>query len=159
MTVNEFLEGSIEMNMNLSAHTIYWALIKGLVNGTDNAEKMFEIEIDEKEIAQMTERNILGIEQIKLYVISTKKKDLYAFYFATDGLAARSLHQSLFGDDVSNISNGSRLWGKTMHFAKHDIETSFFDYRKQFIQFPAYIGHAYARQSVCYYLIKGGLSA
>lgn len=159
LSVNEFLEGSIEMNMSIVAHTIFWAIKNGLVSGKDDSNKLFDIALNENEINQLHEQNVLGVEQIKLFVIRTKKKDLFAFYFAPDLLAANSLHKSLFGDDFEGISNGKRLWANIMHFTKHDLNTNFLEYRKQFVEFPAYIGHAYARQNVCYYLWQGGLSA
>lgn len=159
LTVSEFLEGAVEMNMSFVAHTIFWALKNGLVNSDDDSKRLFNIPLNELEIQQMTEQNLLGVEQVKLFVITTNKEGLYAFYFATDSLSAHSLHRKMFGDDIANITNGKRLWANIMHFTKHDMHTNFFEYRKQFVEFPVYIGHARARQDVCYYLIQGGLTA
>lgn len=159
MKINEYLEGAISLNMKLVAHTVYWALINQLVSGDDDVTKMFNIPLDEAEINRLTEQNVLGVEKIKLFVIQTQKKDLYAFYFAEDALTASQLHQSLFGEKTTSISNGKRLWLNTMHFVKQGYEMTFLDYRDHLIQFPAYIGHAYARQNVCYYLVPGGITA
>lgn len=158
MTVDELLEGSVELEMKLVAHAIYWALCEGLVNGNDDATKFFQITLNQEAILRLAEENVLAIGKIQLFVICTSNENQYAFYFAENVFSASQLHTSLFGEKVSRITNGSRLMLKPMYFAKQDCETTFLDYRKQVVEYPAYIGHAWANESVCYQLYQGGIT-
>lgn len=156
ITIKELFDGAIEYDLKLVAHSVFWALSENVVRYEDDAERMNEIELNQEAIQELVNKNILGIERIKLFVIRTQIKDLFAFYFAENVLDANSLHQTLFDEKATNIVNGSRLMAKPMHFATPNLNMNFFDYRKQFVQYPAYIGHVRAGDGVCYQISRNG---
>jgi len=159
ITVKELFEGAIEYDMKLVAHTVFWALSEKLVSYEDDANKLKQITINEEVIQELTYKNVLGIERIKLFVISTHTPDLFAFYYAENPLDANGLHQTLFGEQAFKISKATRLMAKPMDFATQNLSMNFYEYRKQFIQYPAYIGHAWAGESVCYQLTRNEVMA
>ncbi|MEK3955336.1 hypothetical protein [Psychrobacillus sp. FSL K6-1464] len=154
ITVKELFDGAVEYDMKFVAHAIFWALSEKIIGLEDDANKLQEIVLNQEAIQKLTDQNILGIERIKLFVITTNNPSLFAFYFAEDILAASGLHQNLFGEQGTKITKSTRLMSKYMHFATPNLSTNFFEYRKRFVQYPAYIGHAVAGENVCYQLSR-----
>ncbi|MFJ7662393.1 hypothetical protein ACIQXW_08325 [Lysinibacillus sp. NPDC097162] len=117
---------------------------------------MLEVVYNDAVVCEMTNRNVLGIGLIKIYVVNSFEQ--YAFYFASDPLEVNMLHQALFGEVAGGITEAHRLLTKVMYFADFDIQTSLLEYRKTIVQFPAYLGHAAAGQYHLYRfdLHKGG---
>lgn len=153
MTVQEFLEGAVNLDMKRVAHTIFWAIQEGHVKGSDDSNKLLTLHLHDAAISWLTEQNVLGLERIKLFAVKCNPADeLYAFYFAENVEDVDRLHRTLFRQPIEKITNASRLMPKIMHFVKDDIDTSFFSYRDKIVEYPAYIGHAYAGQPIIYNL-------
>lgn len=147
-TVKELFDYAIDYDLKLVAHTIYWALQQGAVTLYDNAANMQQITLDTDVIEKWTSENRLAIGKTLIYVIETTTPRYYAFYYAEDVVAAVNVHRALFGEQPRSVHNGSRLLTKVMYFYPADVETCFVEYRKRFVQFPAYIGHAWAGERV-----------
>lgn len=153
MSVQEFLEGAVNLDMKCVAHTIFWAIQEGHVKGTDHSSKLLDLHFHDSAIRWLTEQNVLGLERIKLFAVKDNRQDeFYAFYFAETIEEVQQLHQELFKNRVEKITRACRLMPKIMHFVNDDIETSFFTYREKKVEFPTYIGHAIAGQSTIYNL-------
>lgn len=156
ITVKEILEYATEFELCWFAHQVYWAVSTKQIQLEDDSNKLLEVAYDDVAVREMTNRNILGIGRIKLYVVKSFAQ--YAFYFASDPLEVNMLHQVLFGEVPEAITEAHRLLTKVMYFADFDIQTSLLEYRKTIVQFPAYLGHAAAGQYHLYRfdLHKGG---
>lgn len=154
ITVKELFDGAVECDLKLVAHTIFWALSENVISLEDNADKLQEITLNKQAIQRIADQNILGIERIKLFVVQTNNPNLFAFYFAEDVLSASGLHLNLFGEQGTKISQGSRLMPNSMYFATPNVSMNFYEYRKKFVQYPAYLGHAVAGENVCYQLSR-----
>lgn len=140
ITVKEVLDYATEFDMCRLAHQVFWAVSTNKVMLTDNSDRLLEIDYEAETIREMTDRNMLCIGRIKLYVI--KSYEQYAFYFANNPLEASMLHREKFGEATEHITEAKRLLTKVMYFADIDLETAMIDYRKSIVQFPAYLGHA-----------------
>lgn len=158
ITVKELFEGAVEHDMKLVAHTVFWAMSERLVSSEDDSNKLHEIPLNQEKIQELAIKNVLGIERIKLFVIRTTTTDLFAFYFAENALDASGLHQNLFGEQGTSITNGARLMPKRMFFEISNVSMNFYEYRKRFVQFPVYVGHATAGESVCVHLSQKGVA-
>ncbi|UED78388.1 hypothetical protein FH508_0013025 [Lysinibacillus sp. CD3-6] len=150
ITVKEVLEYATEFELCWFAHQVYWAVSTKQIQLEDDSNKLLEVAYDDAAVREMTNRNVLGIGRIKLYVVKSFAQ--YAFYFASDSLEVNMLHQAIFGEVAGAITEAHRLLTKVMYFADFDIQTSLLEYRKTFVQFPAYLGHAAAGQYNLYRL-------
>lgn len=117
----------------------------------DDSKKMDSLDFDQESISELIKKNVLGLGQIKLYVV-TASKELYAFYFARNALEASSHHQRIFHQQPMNIVEAHRLLHKLMYLVDLDKEMFLIDYRKEVLQFPAYIGHAKAGEYILHRL-------
>lgn len=158
ITVKELFEGAVECDMKLVAHTVFWAMSERLVSSEDDSNKLNDIPLNQEKIQELANKNVLGIERIKLFVIRTNTPNLYSFYFAENALDANALHQNLFGEQGTSISNGARLMPKRMFFETSNVSMNFFEYRKRFVQYPVYVGHASAGENVCVHLSQKGVA-
>jgi len=156
ITVKEILEYATEFELYWLAHQVYWAVSTQQIQLEDDSNKLLKVVYDDAAVREMTNRNVLGIGRIKLYVVKSFAQ--YAFYFARDPLEVNMLHKALFGELPGAITEAHRLLTKVMYFADIDIQTSLLEYRKTIVQFPAYLGHAEAGQYNLYHLdlLKGG---
>ncbi len=150
ITVKEVLEYATEFELCWFAHQVYWAVSTQQIQLEDDSSKLLEVVYDDVAVREMTDRNVLGIGRIKLYVVKSFAQ--YAFYFASDPLEVNMLHRVLFGEVAEAITEAHRLLTKVMYFADFDIQTSLLEYRKTIVQFPAYLGHAEAGQYNLYRL-------
>lgn len=142
------------MDLGELAHRVYWAITQRVVSLDDNSDKLTMIQYDEMEIDNLTQRNMLGIGLVKLFVIKTQNANWYAFYLSKSSLEAHSLHSRLFRENPVSISSAERLMTPLMTFAETGEEMNLYEYRKSLIDFPAYIGHAEAGRHV-FYKMKG----
>ncbi|WP_153733154.1 hypothetical protein [Sporosarcina obsidiansis] len=137
ITVGEFFEFTVEMDMSLVSHNIYWALLNGKIGVNDGVEKLKKVKSDEEAVLHLHKANVLGIGRIKLFAIKTKTKDWFAFYFAEHSLDVFRLHEEKFGEYEVDILNANRLASKVMASAENGKEEFMFE-RKKLIYFPIF---------------------
>ncbi|GKV65209.1 MULTISPECIES: hypothetical protein [unclassified Sporosarcina] len=150
ITVGELFEFAVEMDMSLVSHNIYWALANKKIGVNDSVEKLKKVNSDEAAVLHLHKTNLLGIGRIKLYAIKTQTKDWFAFYFAEHSLDVFRLHGNKFGENDVSILNADRLATKVMASAESGREEFLFERKKRIAEFPAYIGHAKAGETVMY---------
>ena len=141
ITVKDLLDFSIDHEYSMMAHICYWAITTQNIRPEYDSKVLDQLVFDKQAITQLMEQNVLGLGQIKLYVV-TVSKSLYAFYFARNGLEAASHHRRVFREQPHNVVEAPRLLHKLMYLPSIDKEMFLIDYRKGILQFPAYIGHA-----------------
>lgn len=150
ITVKEILEYATEFELCRLAHQVFWAVSTQQINLADDSNKLLELIYDEAAVHEMTERNVLGIGRIKLYVVESFAQ--YAFYFASNPLEVSVMHREKFGERTGAITEAHRLLTKVMYFADLDIHIPLINHRKTIVQFPAYLGHAAAGQYILHRL-------
>ena len=151
ITVQEFMDFALEYDLALLAHGTYWSISKGKVSAGDNVQKMIDLERtpeEDVEIENLVQQNFLGIGRIKLFVVQTRQPGWYAFYLAENVLDADGLHRDLFGETSVHVTRSERLMIPYMYFADLDKDQTIYEYRKNVVQFPAYVGHAMAGQHI-----------
>lgn len=152
VTVKEVFDFAVETDMVLLAHKVYWAISKQLVSLEDDTDKLKLIDYDEQEIDGLIKRNMLDIGRIKLFVIQTNQEGWFSFYFAENSLDAYRLHSELFRERGGKITQADRLMIPVMAFADSGKEERLLDYKKNVVEYPAYVGHARAGEHVLYRL-------
>lgn len=150
VTVKEVFDYAVEIDAIHLAHRTYWAIRNQSVALDDDIEKLKTIDYNNSEIAELVERNMLGIGRIKLFVIETARKGWYSFILAESSLDAQSLHTNLFRERAGNVTRADRLMVPMMHFTETGKDESLYDYRKRIVEYPAYIGHAKSGEHVLY---------
>ena len=151
ITVKDLLDFSIEQEYNMMAHICYWAITTHQVGLEEDSTVLDQLTFDKGTIQQLMNQNVLGLGRIKLYVV-TVNQSLYAFYFASNSLEAASHHKVMFREQPRNIAEAPRLMHKLMYLSNIDKEMLLIDYRKQVLQFPAYVGHARSGEYVLHRL-------
>lgn len=154
ITVQNLLEYSIEQEYSMLAHTIFWAISSQNINPNDDSSVLKNIEFDQVAITNLMQQNVLGLGNIKLFVI-TVAKDIYAFYFAKTSFEALVHHSYLFAKKANQIVEAKRLMHTKMFWPDTDQEMKLIEYRKQLLDFPAYVGHARAGEHILYKLQRG----
>lgn len=150
ITVKDMFDYAVESNLSLLAHSIQWANMQGLVDRSDDSEKLKEISFDNEAIVKMKEENALQVGTIKLFAAKTRQDSTYAFYFAECSLDVHRLHEDLFREQRLHVTEADRLMPNRMAFADTGEEVSMYEYRERVAAFPAYIGHAAARENMLY---------
>lgn len=144
ITVQEMFDFCIERENTFLAHLIYWALQNKLAGLQDDWSLLKEIPVDMETVKDYMEQNILGMRLVKLYVVRDAQ-DYYAFYFAHNSLEVMNLHTPRFGPSKSIVEAPS-LMHRLMHIEAIKDSEFLIDYRKRFVEFPVYIGHARAHE-------------
>lgn len=129
ITVKEMLDYAMEFDVKRLAHQIFWAVTTDKIQLTDDSGRLLEIHFDAEAIREMTEKNLLGLGRIKLYVVPSFNQ--YAFYYANNILEVSGLHQSLFNERPVRIIESQRLQTKVMYFVDLDAEYALIDFKKQ----------------------------
>lgn len=150
ITVQDVFDYAIDTDSKLLAHAVYWALSKKLIRLGDDAASLNLDELDQQEVKRLTDANLLGIGRIQLFVIETDQAGWFAFYFAENVLDASRLHEKVFRTPARKITRANRLMNRFMTLADTQESIWLYEYRKRTVAFPAYIGHAYARDEVLY---------
>lgn len=151
ITVKELLEYAVEGEHSVLAHTIFWSMTTQGISPDDDSEKLKDLPFDEEAISTLVQNNVLGMGQIKLFVVKVRA-ELFAFYFARNVLEANAHHTQLFFQKPLSIVASERLLHKSMYLADLDKHMMLVDYRNELLQFPAYIGHAEAGDDRLYRL-------
>ncbi|MEK3934378.1 hypothetical protein MKY41_03590 [Sporosarcina sp. FSL W7-1349] len=150
VTVKEVFDLAVETDMIRLAHSIYWALGERLVGLQDDSEVLHRLRYEDSAIDSMSEQNVLGIGRFQLFVIETGSEGWYSFILAENFFDAFHLHADLFQERPKNVTKAERLMIPAMLLADTGEEVSLYEYRKSVVAFPAYVGHAKARQRVLY---------
>ena len=150
-TVKEMLEYAIEGEHSVLAHMIFWGMTTQGIAPEDDSNKLKDLDFDREAISALVINNVLGMGQIKLFVVKVNA-ELFAFYFARNVLEANAHHTQLFFQKPLSIVETERLLHKSMYFANLDKHMMLVEYRNELLQFPSYIGHAKAGDHKLYRL-------
>lgn len=136
MTIRELYEESIKYEHVSLAHLIYYSLREGLVKPDDDESKLFQTEIDEKQLGNLIERNHLGLGITKIY--SLKIGDgKFAFVFAGNSQEAIEF----VGKELKTKPVNCHEYSMDEQMSRGNQFLSFRDMKKEFTSFPALAGY------------------
>lgn len=136
-TVYDFFLDTIKFEMAFGAYFIYLALKRGYVQKQSPVSALKTIKLteqDETNLQAMMERDVLGLNRVKLFATAIAHKR-YALYFAESVEHALKLHRELYGtsptkwhsvyNQLQNISFtvGDKIIGQTFFELKQQIKT------------------------------------
>lgn len=122
MTLNELLYESLKGDEHFLAYSIFWAMQKGLVVGTDNFDKFKNADLNIEEIKALQELNPLGVKQINLYSMNISATE-YLFVFAGTPIEARGLFHSTVGRFPEKVVDASSRMDTTMWDEQEGYQT------------------------------------
>lgn len=155
ISVQELMAYCIDREYNLMAHTCFWAISTQGVSPEADSDLLKSMEFDQLAITELVKQNVLGLGQIKLFALQFKN-NIFAFYFAKTSFEAIGLHRYLFGGSPLKIVEAKpRVLNTKMFWPDTEQEMTMLEYRKQLLDFPAYVGHARAGEHVLYKLQRG----
>ena len=148
VTVQEVLRLAIETDMRGLAHRVFWAIAEDKVRADEDSKNLEYVDYDEEAITKMIEQNVLNIGKVKLFVITTKKPGIFAFYYSENVLEANALHQKIFKESPKRLTHAPHLLGKVFQLnEKNDPEILYF-HREKVVSYPYYLGVARAGERV-----------
>ena len=142
-TVYELLLEMIKHEENFGAYWIYLALKKGYLQKQDDPSRIYDVPFTEaeiEEIRQMDERDVLGLNCIKLYATCVSPTR-YALYFAKTPYDAQNLHSSIYGHKPTrwhSIYNQHKY--TSLYTSESGEEIYIFVLKERVKEFPYFIG-------------------
>ncbi|MER2169449.1 MAG: hypothetical protein ABS938_02320 [Psychrobacillus psychrodurans] len=150
VNVYNLLLDMIKHEENFGAYWIYLALKKGYLQKEDDPKRIYDVPFTDEEIAEikaMEKRDVLGINQIKLYATSIPNAK-YALYFARTPYDAQMLHSTIYG---SKPTKWHSIYNQHKYTSILHIETNeeiyLFMLKERVIEFPYYIGEVVVDKS------------
>lgn len=141
-TVYELFLDFVRYELNFAACWVYTALTRGYLHKYDAAERFRHVDFTEEELAEiyaMAERDVLGIDRMKLY--ATPVDGAYAFYFARSPEEAGDLHRQIYGWCAKRWHSVYRQHMYTSLYYGEEVGVKNFQELKADVQhFPYYIG-------------------
>lgn len=143
VTVYNLLLDMIKHEENFGAYWIYLALKKGYLQKGDDPKRIYDVPFTDKEIDEikaMEKRDVLGINQIKLYATSISDTK-YALYFARTPYEAQMLHSTIYGTKPTKWHSiyNQHKYTSILHNETNE-EIYLFMLKEQVKKFPYYIG-------------------
>lgn len=135
ITARELFEESAKYEYTRLAHCLFYMFQEGLAKPDDRVDTLNFDAVDQKKVDEMSEKNILGINHIKVFSLKIDK-DLFLFVFARDEQEAKKFVSSKLQRKPLNCHE---YWlGYEMQRGNEVI--SFRDMRKEHTSFPAIAG-------------------
>lgn len=138
MTVREYWQEVLALELSFVAHMVYWALQRGYVNEHDDWSLLADVPYVREEVSRLCEKNELGIGTVKLLAVSCEGA-WYAFYFATDALSVKLLHEERFGV-CTGVVQAELLQYRSVYVEGTGRNVDFLTLKKEQATSPAFIG-------------------
>ncbi|ARF16104.1 hypothetical protein [Sporosarcina ureae] len=94
----------------------------------DDSLKFRVIEFDQEAIQQYIKDNTLCIGDIKLFVLESTQRGLYAFYLSRSQTDAYRLHNERFRETGVKVTHADRLMTNLLTFTDTGKEESLYEY-------------------------------
>ena len=138
MTVLEYWQEVLALELSLAAHLVYWALRRGYVNEDDDWSLLKEVPYDHDEVSLLCAENKLGVGEVKLFATRCEG-EWYAFYFAADALSAKLLHEERFGV-CADVVQTELLQYRSVTVEGTGRVVDFLTLKKERAVFPVFVG-------------------
>ena len=138
-TVSELLHDAILYDEPLTAHAVYYALQKGLVQLDDPISKFRYEELDFEMVYKMRDENWLQMCTIKLFVVPMGGKR-FAVYLAEKEGDARAKHHKIYGQLAQKIRDVSNKMDAAVYFEDTRQSRCFRELKREAVHFPYYVG-------------------
>ena len=150
VTVYNLLLEMIKHEENFGAYWIYLALKKGYLQKEDDPKRIYDVPFTDEEIAEikkMDERDVLGINQIKLYATSISDTK-FALYFARTPYDAQMLHSTIYGSKPTKWHSiyNQHKYTSILHNETNE-EIYLFMLKERVKEFPYYVGEVVVENS------------
>ncbi|WP_432361428.1 hypothetical protein [Sporosarcina sp. UB5] len=141
-TVRELLHDAIFYDEPLTAHAVYYALQKGLVQLDDPESKFRYEELDFEMVYKMRDENLLQMCTIKLFVVPMSGKR-YAIYLARNEEDVRGKHHKIYGRLAQEIRDVSNKMDAAIYYEDTGESQCFRELKREAVHFPYYAGEMY----------------
>ncbi|MER2121026.1 MAG: hypothetical protein ABS935_12210 [Solibacillus sp.] len=150
VSVYNLLLEMIKHEENFGAYWIYLALKKGYLQKEDDPKRIYDVPFTDEEIAEinaMNERDVLGINRIKLYATNISDTK-YALYFARTPYDAQMLHSNIYGTKPTKWHSiyNQHKYTSILHNETNE-EIYLFMLKERIREFPYYIGEVVVENS------------
>ncbi|WP_339195943.1 hypothetical protein MKY27_14265 [Solibacillus sp. FSL R5-0449] len=150
VSVYNLLLEMIKHEENFGAYWIYLALMKGYLQKEDDPKRIYDVPFTDEEIAEinaMNERDVLGINRIKLYATNISDSK-YALYFARTPYDAQMLHSNIYGTKPTKWHSiyNQHKYTSILHNETNE-EIYLFMLKERVKKFPYYIGEVVVENS------------
>lgn len=150
VSVYNLLLEMIKHEENFGAYWIYLALKKGYLQKEDDPKRIYDVPFTDEEIAEinaMNERDVLGINRIKLYATNISDTK-YALYFARTPYDAQILHFNIYGSKPTKWHSiyNQHKYTSILHNETNE-EIYLFMLKERVKEFPYYIGEVVVENS------------
>ncbi|MFC4801716.1 hypothetical protein ACFPA1_20495 [Neobacillus sp. GCM10023253] len=135
MLVKEAYEDSFRFEESTLAHYIYHLLTEQKISLEDDMSILNAVQADNRKVAELIRKNVLGINKVRVYSLKMNKKDFF-FIFASSPQEAIQFFTETFQQSPLNYHE----YPLEFEFERGKEVVTFRDMRKDFESFPAVAG-------------------
>ncbi|MEH7354820.1 hypothetical protein V7150_14780 [Neobacillus drentensis] len=135
MIVEELYRDSLIYEESSLAHYLYHLLAERKISLNDNISKIDFEQADHQKVAELIQKNVLGIHKIGIYSLKMNQKD-FIFIFAASEQEAIQFYTKTFHQTPLNCHE----YSLDFQLSRGKEVISFRDMRKEFVRFPAIAG-------------------
>ncbi|MCH6269582.1 hypothetical protein [Neobacillus citreus] len=135
MLVKEAYEDSFRFEESTLAHYIYHLLTEQKISLEDDMSILNAVQADNRKVAELIRKNVLGINKVRVYSLKMNKKDFF-FIFASSPQEAIQFFTETFQQSPLNCHE----YPLEFEFVRGKEVVTFQEMRKDFESFPAVAG-------------------
>ncbi|MEK5391487.1 hypothetical protein NSQ59_14085 [Margalitia sp. FSL K6-0131] len=136
MLVREMYENLILYEESTLAHSLYHLLAEEKISLDDDISKIDMNQVNPEKVAELVEKNVLGIHKIGVYSLKMDKKT-FVFIYASSEEEAIQFYRKSFHKNPLNCHE----YSLDFELTRGNGVISFREMRKEFTQFPAVAGY------------------
>jgi len=106
VNLNQEMNDAITFGSSLLAYTIFWAMQKNLVVGTDKFEKLQALTLNQIEIDELIKQDPLSVKPVQLYSMHIED-NLYLFVFSKDERGAKQVFYDAYQRFPKSVGDAS----------------------------------------------------
>jgi hypothetical protein len=135
MMVKDYYHECLQYEESILAHYIYHLLADGKLSLTDDLSKLDLNKADHEKVAELIQKNVLGIHRINIYSLKRNPHD-FVFIFAHSPEEAVQFYAKTFGHRPLNCHE----YPLEFEMMRGNEVVTFREMRKEFSSFPVVVG-------------------
>lgn len=136
MLVREIYEYSFIYEESTLAHTLYYLLVEKKIALNDDVFEIDLNQVNHEKVAEMVQRNVLGIRRIGIYSLKMDRKTFVFIYAGSEGEAIQFYRKSFHKNPLN-----CHEYLLDFELARGNDVISFREMRKEFECFPVVVGY------------------
>jgi len=136
MLVREMYEYLILNEESTLAHSLYHLLAEKKISLDDDIDQVDLNQVDHEKIAELVQKNVLGIHRVGVYSLKMDQKS-FVFIYASNEEEAIQFYRKSFHQSPLNCHE----YSLDFEFARGNGVISFRDMRREFESFPSVAGY------------------